>query len=66
MLKDIIQRLREENRWGVIEDAFISMQTEIIEQMKSGRIKDMPDLIKANAQLDILDRCINLENFKGR
>jgi len=66
MLKEIINRLKEEGRWGHFEDAFIAMQNEIIDDMRSGKVRNMEQLIKANAQLEMLERCINLEFFKGR
>ncbi len=66
MLRDTIKRLREEGRWGIIEDAFIAMKEEIVETMKRGQIKTQTDLEIANAKLELLDRCIELENFKGR
>lgn len=65
-IKKIIERMRQENMWGYIEDAFIAMRDEIVETMRSGEIKTQEDLIKANAQLEILERCISLEFFKGR
>lgn len=66
MLKDLINRLKEEGRWGYIENAFMDMQKEIIEDMRSGKINEMEKLIKANAKLELLERLINLEFFRGR
>jgi hypothetical protein len=66
MLKDLIKRLREEGRWGIIEDTFIAMKDEILGEMRSGQIKTQTDLEIANAKLELLDRCVNLEHFKGR
>lgn len=66
MLKDLIKRLREEGRWGYIEDAFLAMKEEIVSEMRSGQIKTQMDLEIANGKLELLDRCIDLEHFRGR
>lgn len=65
-IKKIIERLRQESLWGYIEDAFLAMKEEIVSEMQNGNIKTIEQLNKSNAQLEILERCITLEFFKGR
>jgi hypothetical protein len=66
MLKEVIKRLKEEGKWQLFEAAFAEMKNEIIERMCSGKIKEIDDLKACNAQLELLDRCVNLDSFRGR
>lgn len=64
MIKDLIQRLREEGRWQVIEKYINEMKQDVVNEMLNGEIKTQSDLDKANARLEALDQVLNLEHKK--
>lgn len=64
MIKDLIQRLREEGRWQEIESELNAMKRDIVSEMMNGEIKTQSDLDKANAKLEVLDQIINLDQKK--
>lgn len=64
MIKDVIQRLREEGYWQEIEKSINSMKQDVVNEMMNGEIKTQSDLDKANARLEVLDQVLNLEHRK--
>mgnify|MGYP000932260219 CR=1 FL=1 len=64
MIKDVIQRLREEGYWQEIEKSIKSMKQDVVNEMMNGEIKTQSDLDKANARLEVLDQVLNLEHRK--
>ena len=64
MIKDVIQRIREEGYWQEIEKAINSMKQDVVNEMMNGEIKTQSDLDKANARLEVLDQVLNLEHKK--
>lgn len=64
MIKDVIQRIREEGYWQEIEKAINSMKQDVVNEMMNGEIKTQSDLDKANARLEVLDQVLNLEHRK--
>ena len=64
MIKEVIQRLREEGVWQQIEAAINAMKQDVVNEMMNGEIKTQSDLDKANARLEVLDQVLNLEHKK--
>lgn len=66
VLNEIIQNLKHNSQWDWFVKAFKSMQQDILDDMRNGDIKTIEDLKVANAKLDLLDRCISLDKYKGK
>ena len=66
MIIDLIQRLKEENRWQVIVEEIEKFKKDIVSEMLNGEIRLQVELDRANAKLEAFDQIINLDKRKER
>lgn len=62
-LNDIIRTLDAEGRWESFLACFGDMKQEIVDEFTEGKINNEKELIRATAQLEILDKVMNIDNY---
>jgi hypothetical protein len=64
MISSLVEKFRKDGIWQHFEEFFTAKQNEIIKDMRSGAINTTDKLIKANTELDMLERLKSLDLWK--